>query len=197
MHSAYLEKVSPVSKQAMEGAGDGGEPIALPLTIDAPPDRHHALFGLAVEFAYAGTISRLSDDDALPLFTLAEFLQIDVLRSYVIDTRLRSLMLADLMFAERLWGVAMTFPALHEAAASAIVAHLSRPDAPEDDVRSLLRRCHDASAAQPSPAPVQDEEPHVRWVVSLFARTMRSTLRAYAVAAGAGTAGATYRLTIF
>ena len=190
VHSIALEKVSPVLKQAMEAAGGSREPIALPLLIDAPVDRHYALFGLTVEFAYTGAISRLSDDDSLPLYTLAEFLQIDALCSYVLDTRLRHLMRADLALSERVWAAAMTFPALHEAAATSIVAHLSRPDTPEGDVRLLLRRCHDVSAAQPSTAPVEDDEPRVRWVVSLFARTMRSALRVRTAAAGAGAAGA-------
>ena len=189
-HSALLEKVSPVLKQAMEVAGNGGEPIALPLTIDAPSDRHHALFGLAVEFAYTGSISRLSDDDALPLYTLAEFLQIDALRSYLLDTRLRRLMHADVEFVESVWAAAVMFPVLQEAAVMAIVAHLARPGATTDDVRSLLRRFHGASTAQPSLAPVKDDESRVPWIVSLFARTMRSALRARVAAAGAGAVGA-------
>ena len=163
VHS-IAEKVSPVLKQAMEAAGDSREPITLPLLIDAPADRHHALFGLAVEFAYTGAISRLSDDDALPLFTLAEFLQIDAMRSYVIDTRLRSLMHADGEFTERVWAAAMTFPALQEAAATAVVAHLSRLEPPFEDMRSLLRRCHDASSAQPPFEPDEDQ-PYVPWIV--------------------------------
>ena len=174
----------------MEAAGSSTEPIALPLAIDAPADRHHALFGLAVEFAYTGAISRLSDDDVLPLFTLTEFLQMDALRSYVIDTRLRSLMHADVAFTERVWAAAMTFPALQEAAATAILAHLSRPKTPEGDVRSMLRRCRDIASAQPSPAPAKEWKAHVPWIVSLFARTMRSALRARVAAAGAGAAGA-------
>ena len=184
--SHVLEKVSPVLKQAMEAAGDAREPIALPLAIDAPSDRHHALFGLAVEFAYTGAISRLSDDDALPLYTLAEFLQINALRSYVLDTRLKRIMHADLAFAERVWTASMTFPGLQEGAAAAVVAHLSRPDASEDDARLLLRRCHDASAAQPSPAPASECEPQVPFCVSLLAQTMRSALRARLPAVGAG-----------
>ena len=57
VHSIALEKVSPILKQALEAAGNSREPIALPLAIDAPTDRHHALFGLAVEFAYTGAVS--------------------------------------------------------------------------------------------------------------------------------------------
>ena len=188
--SHVLEKVSPVLKQAMETAGDGLEPIALPLAIDAPADRHHALFGLAVEFAYTGAITRLSDDDALPLYTLAEFLQIDALRSYLLDTHLRRLMHADVAFAGRVWAAAMTFPLMQEAAATAIVANLSRPNATEDDVRSLLRRCRETSAAQPSPAPAEDWEPRLSWDVSFFARTMRAALRSRVAAAVAAPADA-------
>ena len=179
-----LENVSPVLKQAMEGAGDIQEPIALPLAIDAPVDRHHALFGLAVEFAYTGAISRLSDDNALPLYTLAEFLQIDALCSYVLNTRMQSHMQADVGYAERVLAAATPFPVLQEAAIVAFVAHLSRKHVPEDNVCSMLRRCRDACSIQPSPAPGNDWEPRVLLQVSsLFARTMRSLLRARAAAA--------------
>ena len=78
----------------------------------------------------------------------------------------------------------MTFPALQEANATGIIAHLSRPDAPHDDVRSLLRRCHDASTTQPSPAPAEAWKPHLPWILSLFAQNMRSALRARAAADG-------------
>ena len=185
-YSHILEKASPVLKQAMEAAGNAREPIALPLAIDAPADRHHALFGLAVEVAYTGAISRLSDDDALPLYTLAEFLQIDALRSYVLETRLRHLVHFDVAFAERVWAAAMTFPVLQEAAATAIVAHLSRPDTPSDDVCSLLCRCHYASAAQPELTPATEYQQSLPWVVSRFAQTMRSALRARVAAAAGG-----------
>ena len=185
VHSIAMEKASPVLKQAMETAGFSREPIALPLAIDAPADRHHALFGLAVEFAYTGAITRLSDDDALPLYTLAEFLQINALRSYVLDTRLERLMHADVVFTERVWAVAMTFPALQEAAATAIIDHLSRPGAPSSAVRSLLRRCHDASTAQFEPAPAAALT-HLRWFVPFIAQTMRSVLRARDAAAAGG-----------
>ena len=188
VQSLPLEKVSPVLKQAMEAACDGLGPIAFPLAIDAPADCHHAFFGLAVEFAYTGAISRLPDDDALPLYTLAEFLQIDALRTYVLDTRLRHLMHADLVFAERVWAVSITFPALQEATATALVAHLVRPGAPSDTIRSLLRRCHGVSAAQPALTPAFEFEQSEPWVVSRFAQTMRSALRAH-VAAAAGGAG--------
>ena len=172
----------------MEAAGGSREPIALPLLIDAPVDRHYALFGLTVEFAYTGAISRLSDDDALPVFTLAEFLQIDALRSYVLDTRLRSLMHADLVLSERVWAAAMTFPALEEAAATALISHFSSSEMSEDDLRSLLRRCHNTCAAQPAALEVENDllTPQVQWAVSLFARTMRSALRARIPAAAAG-----------
>ena len=190
VHSIAMEKASPVLKQAMEAAGSSREPISLHLAIDAPADRHHALFGLAVEFAYTGAVLRLSDDDALPLYTLAEFLQIDTLRSYLVDTRLRYLMHADGEFAQRVWEAAMTFPALQEAAATAIVAHLSRPGVPGDNICSLLHRCHGASAAQPELTPTAADIQSLPWVVSLFSRTMRSALRARAAAAVAGAAGA-------
>ena len=190
VQSLLLEKVSPVLKQAMEAAGGSREPIALPLAIDAPADRHHALFGLAVEFAYTGAISRLSSDEALPLYTLAEFLQIDALRTYLIDTRLQSLMHADLSFTERVWAAAMTFPALQEAAATAIVDHLPRRkrEGKEDVARSMLRRCHETSAVQ-SPLAV-DHEQRLPWVVHLFAQIMRVALRSRVAGAAAGAAGA-------
>ena len=164
--SLPLEKVSPVLKHAMEAAGGSRELIAFPLAIDAPADRHHALFGLAVEFAYTGAISRLFDDDVLPLFTLAEFLQIDTLRSYLLNTRLQRLMHADLALAKRTWAAATTFPALQDVAATAIVAHLARPGATKKHVRLLLRRCHDVSSAQPSPAPVEEDETPIPWYLS-------------------------------
>ena len=118
------------------------------------------------------------------LSTRVEFLQIDALRSYVLDTRLRSLMHADVEFTERVWAAAMTFPALQEAASMANVAHLARLDANFEDLRSMLRRCCETSLAQTSPTP------DVPWIVPLFVRTMRSALRARASAALVGAAGA-------
>lgn len=187
VHSVAMEKVSPVFKQAMEIAGGSREPIALPLVIDAPVDRHHALFGLAVEFLYTGFIPRLSDDDAWPLFTLAQFLQIDELRSYLLNSRLRSLMHADVALAERMWAAGMAFPDSLYSSATAIVVHLSHLEG-EDEIRALLRRCHVASTAQSplvpeeweeweAPYPHSESRPRVKWVASLFARIMRSELR--------------------
>ena len=86
----------------------------------------------------------------------------------------------------------MTFPALQEPAATAIIAHLVRPCTFEDNVRFLLRRCHAACAAQLPPAPASHRavKPRLPWFVSFFAETMRTALRARAAAAAAGAAGA-------
>lgn len=138
-----LEAASPVLREAL--SHDARAPIVLSLSIDAPLAEHHRLFSLFAEHAYCGSIApqRLPPADLLPLWTLAHFLQDDVLKAWLLDTRMREAMHGDAQLAQRALKTAQSRPCadLLAASAAALLAFLggSQPP-PTPEVPGTCRR---------------------------------------------------------
>ena len=151
VNGQIVEKVSPVLKQALEDAALSTDtsPFPLPLSNGIPPDRHYALFALAVERAYTNDVSRLPNADLPPLWSLVDFLQMDALRAFVLD-RLVLRMRDDCELAERSWEAAASFPCegLRRAAAGAVLRHAGRGSTSAQKLKRMLCRMH-AAAARP------------------------------------------------
>ncbi|GAB4817620.1 hypothetical protein N2152v2_004666 [Parachlorella kessleri] len=75
-----LEAHSPLLASLLGTLGSLHEALPIPCVAGLGPHRMHQLFGWAVEFCYTGGVEGLAPADALDLWTLAEFLQIDGLQ---------------------------------------------------------------------------------------------------------------------
>jgi hypothetical protein len=181
-HGAVLEAHSSLLADALRDA-ETLDPIALPLPAGVPAELHYRMFTAAVEHAYTGGIAAdMSAEELLPLFCLADHLQMDSLCAWCV-ARMTPLLVADVRMLETVWAVALarSCDALCDACASAwLVAATSKaPEATGDEsgttLLDVLSRTHAAC----------DEDTSVS---SQLARVLRAALLARAAEEGAAAA---------
>ncbi len=148
-HGAMLEMQSTVLADALRDA-ETLDPIALPLPAGVPADMHYSLFRAAVEHAYTGGIAAdVSADELLPLFCLADHLQMDSLCMWCVE-RMAPLLARDARMLEAVWGAALarSCDALCDACATAwLVASAAKEDADDTSLLDVLARMHAACGA--------------------------------------------------
>jgi hypothetical protein len=145
-HGAVLEAHSAVLADGLRDA-ETLDPIALPLPTGVPAKLHYRLFRAAVEHAYTGGIATdMSAEELLPLFCLADHLQMDSLCAWCVE-RMAPLLVPAACMLETVWAAALarSCDALCDACATAwLVAASTNEDAKDTTLLDVLARMHDA-----------------------------------------------------
>ena len=176
VNGELIEAASPLLRDALHAA-ESLDPIPLPAPHGVPAEHHYALFRAAVEHAYTGCIADIAASQLLPLWCLADHLQMASLRAWC-AARLRPLLAANAELLESAWESALSrsCDALCLACARAwlevLAAEPAEPPSPDANLELLARL--EPSCAQGTTTPSQ-------YVV----RALRAALQPPAAAAAA------------
>jgi hypothetical protein len=149
-HGAALEARSTVLADVLSDA-ETLDPIALPLPADVPADKHYALFRVAVEHTYTGSIAADMSAAELPsLFFLADHLQMDSLCAWCVE-RITPLLVPDARMLEAVWvaALARSCDALCDACATAwfVASSTAKNDLDHTTLLDVLARMQAACGA--------------------------------------------------
>jgi hypothetical protein len=150
VNGALLEAHSTLLADVLRDA-ETLDPIALPLPSGVPADKHYILFHAAVEHAYTGGIATLMiAEELLPLFCLADHLQMDSLRVWCME-RIAPLLVPDACVLEAVWlaALARSCDVLCDACATAwlVAAASTSDDANDTTLLDVLARLQAACGA--------------------------------------------------